>query len=76
MADYSYPTAPNTITFGARDALAPGNSDKIIKGVSMDPEFSAIATGVNSKMNHTNPEFTGTMNAGGTGGGSINGGTF
>jgi hypothetical protein len=76
MANYGYPTLPNTITFGARDALAPGVGDKIIKGLTMDPEFGAISVAINSKMNHENPVFTGIMNDGGSGGGTINGGTY
>ena len=69
MSDYSY---PNTgFTFGARDGLAPGNAEKIIKGTQFDPEFYALVTAVNSKLNIIDPTFSGEMN-----GGSINGGTF
>ena len=71
MSTYSYPTSPN-ITFGTRDAKAPGDPAKRISGSAFDVEFSAIATFSNQTLSNVNPSFTGTM----TGGGVIDGGTF
>ena len=69
MSDYTY--GFNQMTFGARDVLAPGNADKVVKGSQLDVEFTALVTAVNSKLNAADPSFTGTMS-----GGVINGGTF
>ncbi len=69
MTDYIY---PNTgFTFGERDVLAPGNTEKTIKGLQFDPEFDALVLAVNSKLNINNPSFTGIMD-----GGTIDGGDF
>jgi len=68
---YSY---PNTgFTFGQRDGLAPGNAEKVIKGSQFDPEFQALQTVVNKKMDFdTQPgEFIGILD-----GGVIDGGTY
>jgi hypothetical protein len=43
----SYVKATN---FASKDALASGNSLKIVKGTEIDTEFNAIATAVNSKL--------------------------
>ena len=69
MTDYSYPQTG--FTFGARDGLAPGNAEKAIKGVNLDPEFDALVIAVASKLNTANPAFTGVMS-----GGTIDGGSF
>ena len=69
MADYSYPQTG--FTFGARDNLAPGNTEKTIKGNQFDPEFEELQIAVNSKLNIANPAFTGIMS-----GGTIDGGVF
>ncbi len=79
MSDYTY---PNTgFTFGARDQLAPGNSEKVIKGVPFDEEFNALVVAINSKLNTNNPAFTGIMTGGTMAGdiivgGIVDGGTF
>ena len=70
MSDYTYTN--NLHTFGARDALAPGNSEKTAKGTQLDFEFEALVTAVNSKLNIIDPSFTGTM----TGGGTVDGGVY
>ena len=69
MTTYSYPQT--TMTFGLRDALAPGDINKGIKGTQFDPEFTALETAVNSKINTANPAFTGRMT-----GVTIDGGTY
>lgn len=69
MTDYSYPQTG--FTFGFRDTLAPGNAEKTIKGTQFDPEFTALVTAVNSKLNIANPAFTGIMT-----GGTLDGGVF
>ena len=69
MTDYTYPQTG--FTFGARDNLAPGNTEKAIKGIQLDPEFTALVTAINSKLNTSNPAFTGVMT-----GGTIDGGAF
>jgi hypothetical protein len=61
MATYNYPTAPNVLEFGERDALTSGNSEKLIKGEFWDYEFRAIETSVNGKLEASNPAFTGTL---------------
>ena len=73
MSDYGYPTVPNNITFGARDDLAPGNAEKVVKGSQMDAEFNGLVTSVNSKLdkNAAPGSFTGTID-----GGVIDGGTY
>ena len=71
MADYTY---PNTgFTFGARDGLAPGNAEKVIKWVQFDPEFTALETAVNSKLDAAAGagDFTGIID-----GGIVDGGTY
>ena len=70
MANYTYPQSG--ITFGGRDALAPGDTQKTIKGVQLDPEFEELAARSADKLNTLNPSFTGVM----TGGGTVDGGTF
>ena len=71
MSNYSYPTAPNTLTFGSRDALPQTSGEKIIRGVTLDPEFQAIDQMSATKMEKANPVFSGTMS-----GGVIDGGTY
>ena len=71
MSDYSYPTSPNTLTFGNRDTLPANSGEKVIRGITLDPEFQAIAQMSQTKMEKSNPSFTGVMS-----GGVIDGGTF
>ena len=68
MADYSYPV--NTISFGVRDGLAPGDPDKIVSGANFDLEFNGITNG---KLDKSGVDFDGTIadtNA------TIDGGTY
>ncbi len=72
MANYTYPTPTGTlITIGSRDLMVDTDIRKVIRGVDFDPEFAAIAVASASKMNTTNPTFTGTLS-----GGNIDGGTY
>lgn len=45
--------------FAAKDALASGNANKIVRGSEIDDEFSNIQTAVNSKGDINSPTFTG-----------------
>ena len=71
-----------TTNFAAKDALASGNANKIVRGTEIDTEYTNIATAVNSKSNTANPTFTGTVNAaivtvsGTLTAGTITGGTY
>jgi len=53
----SYVKATN---FTAKDGLPAGNSSKVVKGVELDTEFTAIAAAVASKSDSNSPTFTGT----------------
>lgn len=55
MSNYSKLT-----DFAAKDALSPGNTNKIVKGTEIDDEFTAIATAVATKADISSPTFTGT----------------
>jgi microcystin-dependent protein len=46
--------------FTAKDGLPAGNSSKVVKGVELDTEFTAIAAAVASKSDSNSPTFTGT----------------
>ena len=56
MTDYT-----KTTNFAAKDSLASGNANKIVKGAEIDAEFSNIATAVATKSNIASPTFTGTV---------------
>ena len=58
MSNYS-----KTTDFAAKDALATGNANKIVKGTEIDDEFDALQVAVNSKANTNNAAFTGTPTA-------------
>jgi hypothetical protein len=58
MSNYS-----KTTDFAAKDALATGNANKIVKGTEIDDEFEAIQTAVNSKADKNNAALTGTPTA-------------
>ena len=45
--------------FASKDALLPGNVDKIIKGTEIDDELNAIQAAVNTKSDVISPTFTG-----------------
>jgi len=66
MADYVKAT-----NFAVKDTLSTGNPAKLVKGTEINAEFDAIATAVQTKINLSNPSFTGTMS-----GGTIDGGTY
>jgi hypothetical protein len=52
-----------TTNFAAKDALASGNANKIVRGTEIDAEYTNIAVAVNSKSNTASPTFTGTVAA-------------
>lgn len=49
--------------FAAKDALASGNSGKIVKGTEIDTEFNNIATAIATKADTSSPSFTGNPTA-------------
>ena len=49
------------VSFTAKDALDPGDPDKIVRGSDFDTEFDAIVTAVASKSNTASPTFTGVV---------------
>lgn len=49
--------------FYAKDALATGNPDKVIKGSELNTEFDNIATAIASKTELNSPTFTGVPSA-------------
>jgi hypothetical protein len=65
----SYVKATN---FTAKDGLPAGNSSKVVKGVELDTEFTAIAAAVASKSDSNSPTFTGTPLAPTAAGGTNN----
>lgn len=56
MSDYT-----KAVDFAAKDSLATGNANKLVKGTEIDAEFTAIQTAVNSKSDSSNPTFSGTF---------------
>lgn len=58
MANYT-----KTTDFAAKDALATGNTNKIVRGSEIDNEFANIQTAVNSKADLLSPALTGTPTA-------------
>lgn len=54
MSNYSKVT-----DFAAKDALSTGNPSKIVKGVEIDDELTAIASAISSKADTASPTFTG-----------------
>jgi len=59
MANYS-----KTTNFAAKDALAPGNSSKIVRGTEIDTEFNNIATAIATKADGTFTNFSFVETAG------------
>jgi hypothetical protein len=59
MANYS-----KTTNFAAKDALAPGNSNKIVRGSEIDTEFNNIATAISTKADGTFTNFSFVETAG------------
>jgi len=49
-----------TVDFAAKDALASGNAQKLIKGAEINTEFANIETAVATKADTASPSFTGT----------------
>jgi hypothetical protein len=60
---YVYGVDGNTTTFGARDSLPPGNTQKIISGSQFDTEFLAVADGKLDR-NDDGTGFVGTIDGG------------
>lgn len=58
MSDYT-----KIVNYAAKDALAEGDPNKIIKGTELDAEFVAIQTAVATKANLNSPVFTGIPRA-------------
>ena len=56
MSDYT-----KAVDFAAKDALATGDTNKLVKGTEIDAEFTAIQTAVNSKADEASPAFSGTF---------------
>jgi hypothetical protein len=55
MSNYTKAT-----NFTAKDGLPAGNSSKVVKGVELDTEFTAISAAISSKSDSNSPTFTGT----------------
>lgn len=51
------------VDYSAKDALASGNPNKIIKGAELNDEFNAIATAVGTKADLSSPIFLGNPSA-------------
>ena len=62
--------------YAAKDSLPTGNAGKIVKGVEIDAEFTALQTVSATKANLASPTFTGTATIPTIDGASINGGTY
>jgi microcystin-dependent protein len=67
MSNYTKAT-----NFTAKDGLPAGNSSKVVKGVELDTEFTAIVAAVASKADSNSPTFTGTPLAPTAAGGTNN----
>lgn len=51
------------VDYSAKDALASGNPNKIIKGTELNDEFNAIATAIGTKADIASPVFLGNPSA-------------
>jgi hypothetical protein len=76
MANYT-----KTVDFASKDALTPGDVNKVVRGTEIDTEFNNIATAVATKANTAGPTFTGTttvaaLTISGAVTGTIGGGTY
>lgn len=58
MSDYT-----KIVNYAAKDALAEGNPNKIIKGTELDAEFVAIQNAIETKADLQSPTFTGVPRA-------------
>jgi cytoskeletal protein CcmA (bactofilin family) len=70
-----------TTNFTAKDSLASGDPNKVIRGSEFDTEFNNIATAVATKVEAADTTFTGTttvnnLTVSGTFNGTIAGGTY
>ena len=65
-----------TVNFAAKDSLASGDSNKVVRGTEIDTEFNNISTAVATKADSASPTFTGTITISGTVTGIIAGGTY
>jgi hypothetical protein len=70
-----------TVDFASKDALTPGDVNKVVRGTEIDTEFNNIATAVATKANTASPTFTGTttvaaLTISGAVTGTIGGGTY
>ena len=76
MSDYT-----KTTNFLAKDSLASGHADKVVKGAEHDTEYNNIATAIATKVEKANGAHTGTTTmedvtlSGTLSGGSLNGGS-
>jgi hypothetical protein len=71
-----------TTNFAAKDSLASGHANKVIRGTEFNTEFDAIVTAVATKADLASPTFTGTVTipnltfTGTMSTGTIDGGTY
>lgn len=56
MSDYT-----KIVDYAAKDALATGDTNKLVRGTEIDAEFTAIATAITSKADAASPAFSGTF---------------
>ena len=69
MSNYVYGAQQQT--FGTRDSLPPGSTEKIVQGIQMDREFNRLSVVSAEKLDKTGTDFSGTIQNG-----IIDGGTY
>ena len=62
MSNYVY--GAQQVTFGTRDGYAPGNAEKIVKGIQLDAEFARLTTVSTEKLDKDGTDFSGTISDG------------